>query len=144
MGQPGSLFCLAWLIRLVDLFLESSLNISHCHLFIANISHRHTNTAQIVKINPNSTSASVLSGAAINRWAWLFWFLKHLLKYHLITLSLKISHIVSTDTLLVKINSLQLFCLGAAINQWASTRQDGETSFISPVRCAHVLLPLWG
>ena len=21
---------------------------------------------------------------------------------------------------------------------------DGETSFISPVRCAHVLLPLWG
>ena len=28
-----------------------------------------------------------------------------------------ISHIVSTDTLLVKVNSLQLFCLGAAINQ---------------------------
>ena len=43
-GQPVSLFCLAWLIRLVDLFLETSPNISHCQLFIANISHGHTDT----------------------------------------------------------------------------------------------------
>ena len=81
-GQPGLLFCLVGHIRLVDLFSwiisrHIALSPFHCKYLTSPHWHWQPKLSRSTLIRP-----LFCLGAVINRWAWSFWLLKHLLKYH--------------------------------------------------------------